>query len=331
MSHPAPNPTPDVATAAALPQTLPPLFLAARALDRFRGSPTPDYPEVRRTLLAHAQRARTADQRLDHAKIIGLLLEARQLHQAREAALTRLMLAHKRDPDGSDTLTQWYAAMLGEADRPAKTPSEPPAQPHKKPKKAPTHASQTQMEKTLLALTQPAPAKTDGEAKRPLGQSRARAAHDLWQKPDRREEREARQYAERWYQALRNWRLNISAGDKVEKLTASASSVNMVAVAGNWASQPKYLDERRVLLPIGERNEQNLNALCNADPTLYAIREGGTLATLVDPRGGWSRHRDQALLYAHVMLCLAFYLGDPFAQGHLRNLPAAPKLHKSPT
>lgn len=45
------------------PQTLPPLFLAARALDRFRSSPTPDYPEVRRTLLAHAQRARTTGQR----------------------------------------------------------------------------------------------------------------------------------------------------------------------------------------------------------------------------------------------------------------------------
>lgn len=313
------------------PQALPPLFLAARALDRFRSSPMPDYPEVRRTLLAHARRARTAGQRLDHAKIIGLLLEARQLQQAREAALTRLILTHKRDPDGSDALTQWYAAMLGEADKPApKTPSEPPVQPRKT-KKAITHAPQTQMEATLLALTKPSPAKNDKEAARPLGQSRARAAHDLWRQPDRREEREARQYAERWYQALKKWEVSWRGGDKVEKLTASASSVNMVAVAGNWASQPKYLDERRVLLPIGERNEQNLNALCNADPTLYAIREGGTLATLVDPRGGWSRHRDQALLYAHVMLCLAFYLGDPFAQGHLRNLPAAPKLHKSPT
>ena len=302
------------------PAPLPPLFLAARALQRYRAGHE-GFNTTRHTLRHHA--ASTADDR-EYRAILQLIAELRREHFAALDAERQRALKFKRSPTGDDPLTTWYAAMLGQQERP---PAPPPAAaaPAPVPKRQqpvpPTGSNPTHMEITLQALTQ---ARTE---KKPPFQTHTRAVHAaMTRRADRTDEGHARAHAERWYQAIRQWHPIVRPGDKVEKLTVNSGSSNMIAVTGNWASSPKYLDARTIHTPIGDKNEQNLAAICNADPTLSAIRAGQTLATLVDPRGGWHPHKNNALQYAHVVLCLAFYLGDPQAQQHLQHLPRHEKL-----
>lgn len=289
---------------------LPPLFLAARALQRYRaGHET--FEATRHTLRYHAAHSHS---RAEYEAILALIADLRASHARHQARVQRnadqtqaqlavigLQFLH--------LALRWprlTAALLQPPAPPAPAPSRP-APP------APTPSTPTRTESLLLSLAPTTPA-------RPIHRRTDLDSHAR-QQLDRTAERQARAHAERWYQALRQWRPISRPGDKVEKLTVSSGGGNMVAVTGNWASAPRYLDRCTIDTPIGEKNAQDLAALCNADPTLSDIRAGVTLATLSDPRGGWNRYKQSAVQYAHVVLCLAFYLGDPHAQEHLRHLP----------
>ncbi|MVN88273.1 hypothetical protein GO986_16125 [Deinococcus sp. HMF7620] len=161
----------------------------------------------------------------------------------------------------------------------------------------------------------------------PLGQTHTRIVHDEFSGKNRRErERAAREAAEGYYQALRTWRVWQGRLEELPRERREGGDGRMRPVVGNWASAPYDLRAREVELP-GRRTvpESALAALVNADETLSAIREGRTLATLLDPRGGWHPSRPQAVRYAQAVLSLAFTVGDLEAQEHLRNIP----LHKS--
>lgn len=106
------------------PQAHPPLFLAHQATERFQAG-ADDYPTVRRALLrlAPLTAQRSTD---DYRRLINLMVTVRRLHAARQARLTRLSLRAKADPQGTDPLTRWYAAVLSERlDDPA-APVRPP-------------------------------------------------------------------------------------------------------------------------------------------------------------------------------------------------------------
>ncbi|MVN88492.1 hypothetical protein GO986_17255 [Deinococcus sp. HMF7620] len=134
----------------------------------------------------------------------------------------------------------------------------------------------------------------------PLGQTHTRIVHDEFSGKNRRErERAAREAAEGYYQALRTWRVWQGRLEELPRERREGGGGRMRPVVGNWASAPYDLRTREVELP-GRRTvpESTLAALVNADEMLSAIREGRTLATLLEPRGGWSREKAQAVKYA---------------------------------
>ncbi|MBZ9752987.1 hypothetical protein K7W42_19295 [Deinococcus sp. HMF7604] len=159
----------------------------------------------------------------------------------------------------------------------------------------------------------------------PLGQTHTRIVHDEFSGKNRRErERAAREAAEGYYQALRTWRVWQGKLEELPRERREGGDGRMRPVVGNWASAPYDLRTREVELPgCRSVSESALAALVNADETLSAIREGRTVATLVNPGGGWYRDKPQAVRYAQAVLTLAFNVGDLAAQEHLRNLPLA--------
>ncbi|NTY02065.1 hypothetical protein [Deinococcus sp. JMULE3] len=162
-------------------------------------------------------------------------------------------------------------------------------------------------------------------APRPLGRTRTRIVHDDFSGKTRRErERAARDHAEQYYQALRAWDVHqIGGGELPREKGKGSGGGRMRPVVGNWASAPYDLGTREVDMPWRNVPEGVLAQLVNTDPTLSAIRDGTTVSTLVNPAGGWFRDKPQAVRYAQAVLTLAFHLGDPHAQEHLRNLPIA--------
>lgn len=162
-------------------------------------------------------------------------------------------------------------------------------------------------------------------APRPLGRTRTRIVHDQFSGKTRRErERAARDHAEGYYQALRTWDVHQIGGGKLPREKGKGNGGGrMRPIVGNWASAPYDLGTREVDMPWRNVPEGVLAQLVNTDPTLSAIRDGNTVSTLVNPAGGWFRDKPQAVRYAQAVLTLAFHLGDPHAQEHLRNLPIA--------
>lgn len=157
----------------------------------------------------------------------------------------------------------------------------------------------------------------------PLGVTHTRLVHDQLSGKERREgERRARQFAERYYQALRAWETR--PGDVIEiPRSKSQSDGRMRPVVGNWSSRPLEVRYQQVVMPGRHVEEGTLALLVNINDTLSDIREGRTLATLVDPRGGWYRDKARAVALAREVLVMAFNLGDRRAHEHLRHLPLA--------
>ncbi|GGB71397.1 hypothetical protein GCM10008019_29480 [Deinococcus soli (ex Cha et al. 2016)] len=162
-------------------------------------------------------------------------------------------------------------------------------------------------------------------APRPLGRTRTRIVHDDFSGKTRRErERAARDHAEGYYQALRAWDVHQTDMEQLPREKGKGSGGGrMRPVVGNWSSAPYDLSTREVAMPGRDVPESILAQLVNTDPILSAIRDGTTLATLLDPRGGWHPNKPQAVKYAHAALTLAFHLGDRHAQEYLRTLPIA--------
>lgn len=181
----------------------------------------------------------------------------------------------------------------------------------------------------LLTLHRPGPLYTPPSppARKPLGRTRTRFIHDHFTGKSRRDrERHARNYAESYYQALRNWATHpIDTIELPRREPGSSSDGRMQPVVGNWASKPRHIVTRLLILPWRDQPEGHISTLCEQDPTLSIIRDGHRrcLSTLVDERGGWHPKKKTAVEYAHAVLTLAYHLGDPHAHEHLRNLPLA--------
>lgn len=142
----------------------------------------------------------------------------------------------------------------------------------------------------------------------------------------RERRREARNYAELWYQALREWRVVESDRVKVYYGPAKTSRMRVVGVGSGSSggqSGSYWATITQVITPHGSVSESAIAALCNADPFLSRIRAGLALASLIDERGGWASPKGPAVVYALAVLTLATRLGDTRAETHL------PQLQKS--
>lgn len=130
----------------------------------------------------------------------------------------------------------------------------------------------------------------------------------------RQQQREARMYAEQWYQALREWitvtRSDLVTGDGPRR----SSGRQMVPVVGNWGGSPwSSVTYTLIETPMGRVSQSAVARLCSADEWLSEVQKGEGLATLIHASGrGWAGQR--AREYGRAALQLAAALGDPCAE-----------------
>lgn len=128
----------------------------------------------------------------------------------------------------------------------------------------------------------------------------------------RAEAREARQYAEAWLQALRDWQTRTHA-ELVPRTSSSGGAGNMVAIVGNYARGQGRLRYTQILTPYGWVSEAAVAGLCNSEPLLERVRAGSGPTTLAHSNGrGWASQ--QAREYGAVLLGMAAVLGDERAE-----------------
>lgn len=143
--------------------------------------------------------------------------------------------------------------------------------------------------------------------------------------------REARLYAEAWYQALREWHSESRTESLPRNLAPKVPPKRqMTPVVGNWGAGDVDLSSRQVWTPMGWASEVALaRAISREAGVLERVRVGGGLNSLVDERGGWARHGDRARGYALAVLDLAVALGDDKARQHRQALEQYAKSLKS--
>lgn len=133
--------------------------------------------------------------------------------------------------------------------------------------------------------------------------------------------REARGYAEVWYQALRKWRVFDGDTVRVSRGSSSASRMRVVGV-GNWGGSAgafgSYLAAEAMLsTPVGGLPVTRV-ALAITDQgsrELERIRAGQGPESLIHQNGrGWNG--ESARAYAAAVLALAAALGDEQARIH---------------
>lgn len=150
--------------------------------------------------------------------------------------------------------------------------------------------------------------------RKPIGFSRSRVVHQQFKLGNREMLRAARLHAEQWYQALKVW--DVFESQKV--FISQGIQRHTRAIAGTVGRGWQSGGHEGVSLlktPIGGLEEAKVGAQITwlRDELLERIRAGGGLASLLDPRGGWSRRRALAVKYALAVLSLAALLGDPWA------------------
>lgn len=144
-----------------------------------------------------------------------------------------------------------------------------------------------------------------------LHRSKAREVHDRWQSSKRGQQRQARAYAEAWWQALREWDARAGAELVSSRNLYSTRPPSQNSTVGQYASggSSTVLTFRVLRTPLGLVSESRVAALCNADPLLEEVRRGAGLATLIHASGrGWAGQR--ARQYGAAVLGLARDLGD---------------------
>lgn len=159
---------------------------------------------------------------------------------------------------------------------------------------------------TLTPATPPQPASEPQAPKR----WRTLRTPDGQRPSPRQAQRDARMYAEQWYQALRDWEWK-NRGELVPRDLAPKCPPKrqMTPVVGNWAAGDVMLPSVRVRTPIGWVNEFALARRCNEDKLLSEVRRGAGLATLHHASGrGWAGKR--AREYGYAVLVLAHNVGD---------------------
>ncbi|QLG11016.1 hypothetical protein HLB42_09700 [Deinococcus sp. D7000] len=183
---------------------------------------------------------------------------------------------------------------------------------------------QEQAERPSTPTPQPeAPQRPASERRRPIGQTHTREVHAGLVVGSRQAQRDARAYAELWWQALRDWDTRSDGGDLVigsGQRSPSAGRMQVVGV-GNWGGAPTgTVWYTKLHTPMGWISESAV-ALAVSGP-LERVRAGGGLATLIHASGrGWAG--GPARTAGAAVLALAVSLGDQTALTHLPHLPNA--------
>ncbi|GGN44197.1 hypothetical protein GCM10010842_32440 [Deinococcus daejeonensis] len=141
----------------------------------------------------------------------------------------------------------------------------------------------------------------------------------------RTETRDARQYAEQWYQTLRTW--DVHFPDVLPKISYAAfrdqGAYDPLTMGEGGPPQKTYLRT-----PAGEVSETEVGQIIS-DMTLSTMpdtvllgrmldrlrrHDNGCMAALLRPDGRWERNREAAMRYALAVLTLAVRLGDVHAE-----------------
>ena len=138
--------------------------------------------------------------------------------------------------------------------------------------------------------------------------------------------RDTRNYAEAWYQAIRNWK------EDTYEVPAPAGSGRGGAVLLT-SGTPGMITCAHLITPLGrlvtatEAGRIITTWAASAIPVqrdqgrlLERLRQGHGLASLLDERGGWNRNTSSARAYAAAVLNLAVILGDINAEVALESL-----------
>lgn len=142
----------------------------------------------------------------------------------------------------------------------------------------------------------------------------------------RDEQREARLYAECWYQALREWRI---ASYDVARPASSGRGTAVLLTSGsvgplevNYLRTPlgREVGEVTVARTITTWEVSHIPAQRQHGDLLGRVVKGQALASLIDSRGGWASPKERAVSYAVAVLTLAVSLRDSKAETHLARL-----------
>lgn len=174
-----------------------------------------------------------------------------------------------------------------------------------------TESQQQQRQKATERYTAQLAQEREERQQQRTYRSKAREVHRQWQTGTRAQQREARAYAELWWQALREWDAQSGMEVVSSRNLYSTRPPSQNPTVGQYTSGGSITELRfRVLhTPIGLVSESRVAALCNADPLLEEVRRGKGLATLIHASGrGWAGKR--AREYGAAVLGLARDLGD---------------------
>ncbi|GGK91502.1 hypothetical protein [Deinococcus radiotolerans] len=145
----------------------------------------------------------------------------------------------------------------------------------------------------------------------------------------RQQQRDARAYAEVWYQALRAWETSETDKVKVYWGPSKASTMRVVGIgsystSGTSQGGSAWVGVEMVHLPNGQHRSNLVGVMCSADPLLAEIHRGAGIASLLHHTGrGWAYPSDRAQAYARSVLGLAQALGDERARVHAQALAFA--------
>lgn len=165
------------------------------------------------------------------------------------------------------------------------------------------------------------------DRRRPLGTSITRDTHERFSTGTREQVRAARAYAERWYQALREWRVDsydvpMAAGSGRGGTAVLLTSGTPGMITCTYLQTPlgREVGEVQAGRTISLWAMSSIPAQREVGQLLERLRAGQGLASLVDERGGWASPRERALAYAVAVLTLAVTLGDREAEFYLLQL-----------
>lgn len=136
----------------------------------------------------------------------------------------------------------------------------------------------------------------------------------------RQQMRDARNWAEAWYQAIREWKTRTSAEVVPRTHLGSGGAGRMTVIVGNYGRGQATLQFSHVWTPLGWLSESAVAQAVSRQGGLDRVRAGTSLSSLIDPCGGWHQEKMRALTYAVAVLAVASDLGDDDANTHSPNL-----------